>query len=324
MFLAFNLFCLTKWAAGGWPLAAGNGLTASSSKLETQNSKLVWLFLFSFSAGLGLTHHPLTVFSFPAYAIFIVWTRPRILLDGRTLLKMVAFALLGLALWLYFPLRSPSTPFGPTTMNTLNGFLDHVLARGLSESLPYFRLVDLPNRLTVFWSLLRLQYPLPTIFLALIGVGWLGSGRVGEWASGRRGDAATRRGGDAANPNRQSKIVNRKFSALSPQYSVLLLYGLAFLSNFAFVMSLKAQDIMAYLLGPFLVVALLAGIGLYGLVTLAQARLRLDNRALALLVGLLMLLGPVSQMVRNAPRVSLRQYDEGDAYVAAVFRLVCG
>lgn len=89
-------------------------------------------------------------------------------------------------------------------------------------------------------------------------------------------------------------------------------------------MSLKAQDIMAYLLGPFLVVALLAGIGLYGLVTLAQARLRLDNRALALLVGLLMLLGPVSQMVRNAPRVSLRQYDEGDVYAAAVFAWFAG
>ena len=192
VFLAFNLYCLTKWAAGGWPLAAGDKLTANGSRLTASQS---WLFLFSFSAGLGLTHHPLTVFSFPAYAIFIVWTRPRILLDGRTLLKMVAFALLGLALWLYFPLRSPSTPFGPTTMNTLNGFLDHVLARGLSDSLPYFRLVDLPDRLTVFWAILRLQYPLPTIFLALIGVGWLASGRRGEYASGR--------GGDAANPNRQ-------------------------------------------------------------------------------------------------------------------------
>ncbi len=201
-------------------------------------------------------------------------------------------------------------------MNTLDGFLDHVLARGLSESLPYFRLVDLPDRLTVFWSILRLQYPLPTIFLALIGVGWLASGRVGEYASGRHGDGA--------NPNRQSKIVNRKSSALSPQSSLLILYGLAFLTNCAFVMSLKAQDIMAYLLGPLLVVALLAGIGLYGLVTLAQARLRLDHRALVMLVGLLVLLGPVSQMLRNAPLVSLRHYDEGDAYVAAVFDWFAG
>ena len=146
LFLAFNLLCLTRWAAA-------EEITTRSSNLNPQASNLSWLFLFSFSAGLGLTHHPLTVFAFPAYGIFMVVTRPRLLLDWRTWLKMVAFALLGLSLWLYFPLRSPSTPFGPTSMNTLNGFLDHVLARGLSDSLPYFRLVDLPNRLVVFWSI---------------------------------------------------------------------------------------------------------------------------------------------------------------------------
>lgn len=290
LFLAFNLLCLTRWAAA-------EEITTRSSNLNPQASNLSWLFLFSFSAGLGLTHHPLTVFAFPAYGIFMVVTRPRLLLDWRTWLKMVAFALLGLSLWLYFPLRSPSTPFGPTSMNTLNGFLDHVLARGLSDSLPYFRLVDLPNRLVVFWSILRLQYPLPTIFLALIGVGWLARGRGGEWG---------------------------KYSALTPHSSLLILYALAFLFPFAFVLMLRAQDIMAYLLGPLLVVALLAGIGLYGLLRLAQARLRLDNRAVALLVGLLILLGPLSQMVRNGPRLSLRYYDEGHSYVNAVFRWFAG
>ncbi|MEI2608376.1 MAG: DUF2723 domain-containing protein [Candidatus Promineifilaceae bacterium] len=294
VFLAFNLYCLTQWATAIRRQGdmATNDPSLTVSPLRSFAPAPFWLFLFSFTAGLGITHHPLTLFSFPAYALFIVWTRPRLLLDWRTLLKMVTFALLGLALWLYFPLRSPSVPFGPTSMNTLNGFLDHVLARGLSESLPYFRLVDLPDRLTVFWSLLRLQYPLPTIFLALIGLGWL-------WRDG------TTRRGNAANPNRQT--------------SLLSLYGLAFLANITFVMSLKAQDIMAYLLGPFMLVALLAGIGLYGLVMLAQARLRLDNRALALLIGLVILLGPVAQILRNGPRVTLRRYDEGDAYVTAVF-----
>src|SRR5690606_19827045 len=34
-----------------------------------------WLYAFCLSAGLGITHHPLTVFGFPAYALFIlgVW-----------------------------------------------------------------------------------------------------------------------------------------------------------------------------------------------------------------------------------------------------------
>jgi hypothetical protein len=82
---------------------------------------------------------------------------------------MLGFALLGLSVWLYFPLRSPTTPFGPTTMNTLDGFLAHVLARGLSDSLPYYSLAELPHRALVFWTLLRLQYGLP--FIALAGWG---------------------------------------------------------------------------------------------------------------------------------------------------------
>ncbi len=178
-FTAANLYFLTRW----W--AEGHG---AASRRER------WLYAFSLSAGLGVTHHPLTVFGFPAYALFIltIWwqegrlavgngkLQPRhqsLIAQGQfllrrwpTVLKMLGFALLGLSVWLYYPLRSPHVPFGPTSMNTLNGFLDHVLARGLSENLPYFSLVEQPQRLLVFWSILRLQYSLPVIALALIGL----------------------------------------------------------------------------------------------------------------------------------------------------------
>lgn len=207
---------------------------------------------------------------------------------------MVTFALLGLALWLYFPLRSPSVPFGPTSMNTLNGFLDYVLARGLSESLPYFRLVDLPDRLTVFWSLLRLQYPLPTIFLALIGLGWL-------W---RDGTNAARQCGKPQSSNLTPQplrfSISRQYHLRnepeSPGY-----YGLP--GDVVYAGGITGGNRVIWA----------------GKKTLAQARLRLDNRALALLIGLVILLGPVAQILRNGPRVTLRRYDEGDAYVTAVF-----
>lgn len=275
-FLAANLFFLTRWWAAQWENGKGGDR---------------WLFAFSLTAGLGVTHHPLTVFSFPAYALFILVVRPSIWKEGRTLAKMVALALLGLAVWLYFPIRSPMGPvFGPDDMNTLDGFLDHVLARGLSESLPFFGAADQPARALVFWTLLRLQYALPTVFLAVVGTAWL------------------------ARPGRRA---------------LLLLYGLALLGNYAFVINLRVQDIMAYLLGPFMVVGLLAGVGMAALLALARRRLAGRTRAVALasvaaVALVLFLFGPVWQMARNLPHISLRDYDEGRAHVEQVFDAFAG
>ena len=270
-FLSANLFFLTRWAARG-----------------TDHPR--WLYVFAFSAGLGITHHPLTAISLPAYALFILVARPRILREWRTLLAAAALGLLGLAVWLYFPLRSPMAPaFGPSTMNTLDGFLDHVLARGLSESLPFFGLADVPSRFVVFWSIARLQYALPVLFLAVLGPVWL--------------------------------VIDRtpRTGTPFPPWKLAALYGLVFVSNFAFVMSLRAQDIMAYILGLMLIVGLLAGIGLYGLLVLTITRLRLPDAAPALLAAALFLLGPVLQLARNAPRVSLAGYTAAYDYVNTVF-----
>lgn len=295
-FLAANLFLLTRW---GMAMAEQDGRADR------------WLYAFCLSAGLGVTHHPLTVMAFPAYLLFVLWVRPTIWREWQTLLKMIGFALLGLSIWLYFPIRSPmEPPFGPSTMNTLNGFLDHVLARGLSESLPFFALADLPNRALVFWTLLRLQYSLPVIFLALLGMLWLLFGH-------RLTQRLTQR--------LKEREVDKNFApfaSLSEVYlscKLALLYGLVFLGNYAFVMSLRAQDVMAYLLGIFLIIGLLAGIGLYGLLTLTAVRLRMEARWLWLLAGALFLLGPGLQLARNAPRISLHDYNEGEAYVTAVF-----
>ncbi len=273
-FLAANLYCLTRWAARG-------------------TSDYRWLFAFALSAGLGVTHHPLTVMTFPAYALFILLARPRVWREWRVVLGMLGFALLGLAVWLYFPLRSPMQPaFGPSTMNTLNGFLDHVLARGLSESLPFFGAADIPNRALVFWTILRLQYSLTVIFLAVLGLAW---------------------------PLAERRLTRAASATSFSAWKLALLYGLAFLGNYAFVMSLRAQDIMAYILGPMLIIGLLAGIGLYGLIKLVAARLRPPSSALALLVVAVFLLGPGLQLARNAPRVSLRHYSDAADYVTAVF-----
>jgi hypothetical protein len=288
-FLAANLFILTRW----WQ--AVRERTPAGNKFPNHPAQR-WLFALGFSAGLGITHHPLTAFSLPAYAIFILVVQPTILRDWKTILMVIASALLGLSLWLYFPIRSSmGPPFGPSTMNSVDGFLDHILGRGITEALPYFTLWEQPDRLRVFWSILRLQYSLPVIFLALFAVVW----------------------------PILDKVIDRKDYAipktLRAPSALILLYALTFLFNYAFVISLKAQDIMAYLLGPLLITGLLAGIGLLALLRYLNFALRPRMTWLFLLLSALFLLGPIIQIVRNFSRISLRQYDEGSAYVEAVF-----
>ncbi|MCA9922978.1 MAG: DUF2723 domain-containing protein [Anaerolineales bacterium] len=283
-FLMANLYFLTRW----WAVQKDGEYFQPSNHPAIQPSNK-WLYTFCVSAGLGVAHHPLTVFAFPGYALFILLVRPSILRNWHTLLKMVGFALLGLSLFLYYPLRSSSAPFGPTTMNTLNGFLDHVLARGLSESLPYFTLAEQPQRQIVLWSIVHLQYALPLILLAVFAL------------------------------TLPFFLKNDKVTITSPPYHPIILYITAFLATTAFVISLRAQDIMAYMLGPLMVIGLLAGIGFWGLLVLVQRRFQLDWQMVGLLGTAVFLFGPGLQIARNAPRVSLRSYSEGDDYVNAVF-----
>ena len=295
-FLAANLFFLTRW------------YSALQTHPEDQHGQdsggQRWLFLFSFSAGLGVTHHPLTVFAFPAYAIFIIVVQPAILRDSRTMLKMIGFALLGLSLWLYFPLRSSMGPaFGPSTMNTVNGFLDHVLGRGITEALPYYSWRAQPHRALVFWSILRLQYSLPVIFLATLALAWP---LLERWTNSKKGPQAA--------------------AIRLPQApgALLLLYALAFLCNYIFVISLKAQDIMAYILGPLLIIGMLSGIGLFVLLNYLQYVLRPEKKWLLLFASALFLLGPALQIIRTYSRVSLRDYNEGSYYVEELFSHFAG
>ncbi|UCG24726.1 MAG: DUF2723 domain-containing protein [Chloroflexota bacterium] len=296
-FLSANLFFLTKWwAAGGGSRGAEEQRSGGEQGSHSPDRSPAhthtpthphphadrWLYLFAFSAGLGVTHHPLTVFSWLAYALFILVVRPGIWRQWKTLLRMAALALLGLGVWLYFPIRSAMAPaFGPDTMNTLDGFLDHVLGRGITESLPFFGLADQLDRATVFWTLLRLQYALPIIFLAVLGLAWL--------------------------------LVRKSLRSLA------LLYGLALLGNYLFVINLRQQDIMAYLLGVFLIIGLLAGIGLLGVLDILARQVSLDRKAAGLLIAAMFLLGPALQVLRNLPYISLRDYDEAPAYVEEVF-----
>ena len=275
-FLATNLYLLSSWAATG-------------------NSR--WLFLFCLSAGLGVTHHPLTVFGFPAYALFVVWQRPTIWREWRTLLAMFACAALGLSLFLYFPWRSPQLDaFWPQTMNTWEGFSAHVLARGLSDSLPYYTLADHPLRAVVFANMVRLNFSwaaVPVAILALFGLVQLGR-----------------------------RPTSRPTAAL---------LAIAFATHYAFILSLKAQDIMAYGLTLLVLVGVLAGVGL-GYFFDAEAQKRTGRKNIQLPITnyqspFILILLTSSFILHTSyflPLVSLRHYDEGARHVGQVFEQFAG
>jgi hypothetical protein len=236
---------------------------------RTENDR--WLYAVAFVAGLSLTHHPILAFSLPAYAVFVLLVRPRIVTRPRKLAALLLCFAVGLAPFLYYPLRGPSAPFNP--LPTPDAMWVHVTARGLTVNLFPFGLRDQPTRLVVFWELLRLQYPLVTILLAVLGVIALGFRRA----------------------------------------RLLALFGVFWLVNLAFTLN-TIQDVLAYLMPPFVVVAILAGAGWLALVEMMAQISWQENarRWLATIVSILLLVVPISTTAHNLPRVSLRDCHVGD------------
>lgn len=207
-----------------------------------------WLYFFCVVAGLSPVQHPLLVFAFPAYALFVLCVRPRIWRHWRTLLAMVGCALLGLAAFAYYPIRSAIgavPPPGPTDMHTWQGFVRVVTAQGLRVNLGGFSLGDLLWRLWDVRVPLRLHYALPALALAAAGL-------VALWAYRWR--------------------------------PALLLTG--YVACIVFVTVNVLQDAMAYLLGPVVVVGVFAGLGV-GAALLAVHRWRWAQLAVVGLVAML-------------------------------------
>jgi len=191
-----------------------------------------WLAAFALTLGWAATHHPITLMGVPAYGLFILAVRPRILRQWRILLMLAGCLLVGLAPLLYYPLRSPNLPFGlePRDMNTWAGFWRHVTAQGLRGNLFHFGLPDQPDRALVFWSLLRLQFPFPVIVLVVVGLLWLA----------------------------------RRIPKPALLIYVFLITHLLFTLN-------TVQDVMAYLLIPFAALSVTAGLGVCALLSNLQS-----------------------------------------------------
>jgi hypothetical protein len=260
---AFSLFCLVCW----WRLVQAKDGQADR-----------WLFAFCVVAGVSPVQHPLLVFGFPAYAVFILCVRPRILGDWRTLLRMFGFALLGLSAYLYYPIRSalgpPPAP-GPSAMHTWAGFASVVTAQGLRVNLFQFSPIEIAQRLWDARVPLNLQYPIPVLLLA-------GLGCVALWWR---------------------------------QWRPALLLT-AYLSSVVLVTVNILQDEMAYLLGPVIVVAAWVGCGVDAVVSLFQDRI--GWRQAALWVSLVVAAAPIWSTANNWARMDLSDFLDADEWLAQV------
>ncbi|MGC9523572.1 MAG: protein O-mannosyl-transferase family [Anaerolineae bacterium] len=237
-----------------------------------RSQRMGWLYALALLVGVGIAHHPITVWGLPAYGLFIVLRRPRTVTEVRAWAGGALAGAAGLLPWLYFPLRSPTTPFGPTDMGTWEGFLRHATAQGLRVNLFHFGLADQPDRLQVFVSLLRLQYGWLLIGLTVLGLLWLAVERT----------------------------------------RLAVLWGGFLVGHLAFTLN-SVQDVMAYLLHPFVALGFPLGLGVLALVS-ATGQRRGRRWVLVALIALVV-------VIRGAwtfPRVSLRAWRVADTFVAAL------
>ena len=260
-------------------LAVNLAIFGRIAHASTPKQQRRWLALLGLTLGLGLTHHPLTLFSWPAYALAFLFfaISPQRKLSHRAFwLTPLLPLLVGLAPWLYFPLCAPTLDPArwPSDMNTLDGFLNLVLARGLRVNLFHFPITwdSQWDRWRVFLSLAQLQYSWPLLLLALLGLVWWW--REGRWRWG-------------------------------------CLLTIAFLTNYLFVIN-SVQDVMAYLNGPFLLLGVLIIGGVCALLTQISARYAV------LLLACYALLGVGWSLWRTAPQITLRHDGDAADYVQEV------
>ena len=166
---------------------------------ETRASR--HLIATAFVFGLAVTHHGSLAFLALPAALFLLITDRRVVRRGRLLLKAALAFGAALLVLLYFPLRSAlgDPPLDPGGLTTLNGFLDHVLARGFRGDVLYFTGRDvLLDRLAVLLDILRIQFgglllgmaavglvpPLPRSLISNLQSQWMEDWRLetGDWA----------------------------------------------------------------------------------------------------------------------------------------------
>jgi hypothetical protein len=138
---------------------------ALSDPAASPRSLAFFLSLLSLALGLAVSHHGSLIFVAVVLGGYALWLRPGVLRRPWPLLA----GLIPLLAWLYFPLRAGAVG-APPGINTVAGWLEHVLARGFAGDILFFAsLADLPARLAIFGNILAFEFVSPALVLIALG-----------------------------------------------------------------------------------------------------------------------------------------------------------
>jgi hypothetical protein len=130
------------------------------------------LLLLALALGLGLTHHQSLAFSGLFYLLYVVLIDPRLPLQPRRWWRPALAGLVGLLPLAYLPLRGAMGAIqAPRSLATLQGFLNHFLARGFAgDMFAFANASDLPHRAALLPTLLPFQFNTLLLVAALVGL----------------------------------------------------------------------------------------------------------------------------------------------------------
>ena len=129
-----------------------------------------WLALW-FVVGCSLAHHRTTILILPGIGIYLLWTRIKLVRDWRAILSAFLALLPGLAFYLYLPWSSAHDPiYQLMPVDSVNHFLDLVLARNLITNVTSITLADVPQRLGWFLEYLLQQFGSMGLITAVAGL----------------------------------------------------------------------------------------------------------------------------------------------------------
>lgn len=129
------------------------------------------LFLAGLIMSLAISHHASLIFMAAVFAAYLLLVTPELLWRPARWWPLLLGGLLGLLPLLYLPWRGAAGAYNaPADLATLDGFLNHILARGFRGDFFYFReAAVLWERLKVMANVMTFQFSPPLLLGMVIG-----------------------------------------------------------------------------------------------------------------------------------------------------------
>ncbi len=126
---------------------------------------------FALGLGLGIWHHFSLGFMLPAFGLYLLIADPSLVRQPRRWLRPGLVFFSTFIVLVYFPIRGAmGAVLAPEHLTTLDGFLEHVLARGFGgDMFAFLRWGVLPHRFAILGDILCFQFGGPLLVAAGLG-----------------------------------------------------------------------------------------------------------------------------------------------------------